>query len=140
MTPVAIGCIIFACIFGGALVGMILRAALPEHHLSPDSKDVVKLGMGLIGTMTALVLGLLIASAKSSFDTQRNGVAQLAANVIVLDPELARYGSCTASRPSDSSGLKPACHVGRRLRSAKARSFAERKTTAPAIILAQRWA
>jgi hypothetical protein len=74
---------------------MMLRSALPEHHLSADSKDVVKLGMGLIGTMTALVLGLLIASAKSSFDTQRNGVAQLAANVIVLDRALAHYGTET---------------------------------------------
>ena len=71
---------------------MILRAFLPEHHLSAESKDVVKLGMGLIGTMTALVLGLLIASAKSSFDTQRNGLAQLSANIILLDRALAHYG------------------------------------------------
>ena len=52
----------------------------------------MKLGMGLIGTMTALVLGLLIASAKSSFDTQRNGLAQLSANFILLDRALAHYG------------------------------------------------
>jgi hypothetical protein len=71
---------------------MMIRAFLPESHLSSDSKDVVKLGMGLIGTMTALVLGLLIASAKSSFDTQRNGLAQLSGNVIFLDRTLARYG------------------------------------------------
>jgi hypothetical protein len=70
-----------------------MRALLPEEHLSAESKDVVKLGMGLIGTMTALVLGLLIASAKSSFDTQRNGLAQLAANVIMLDRCLAHYGT-----------------------------------------------
>jgi hypothetical protein len=71
---------------------MILRALLPAEHLSSESKDVVKLGMGLIGTMTALVLGLLVASAKSSFDTQRNGLAQLSGNVIFLDRTLARYG------------------------------------------------
>jgi hypothetical protein len=71
---------------------MLLRGILPEKHLGAESKDVVKLGMGLIGTMTALVLGLLIASAKSSFDTQRNGLAQLAGNVIFLDRTLARYG------------------------------------------------
>jgi hypothetical protein len=71
---------------------MILRAFLPEHHLSSESKEVVKLGMGLIGTMTALVLGLLIASAKNSFDTQRNGLAQLSANFILLDRALAHYG------------------------------------------------
>jgi hypothetical protein len=71
---------------------MILRACLPEHHLSPESRDVVKLGMGLIATITALVLGLLVASAKSSFDAQRNGLAQLAGNVVFLDRVLARYG------------------------------------------------
>jgi hypothetical protein len=71
---------------------MILRAILPEKHLSSESKDLVKLGMGLIGTMTALVLGLLIASAKGSYDTQRNGLAQMSANIIMLDRVLARYG------------------------------------------------
>jgi hypothetical protein len=95
MSSLTISGIVFVCIFGGALVGMLLRSALPDHHLSADSKDVVKLGMGLIGTMTALVLGLLIASAKGSFDTQRNGVAQLAANTIVLDRALAHYGTET---------------------------------------------
>jgi hypothetical protein len=92
MNSVTISGIVFACIFGGTLLGMILRAILPEKHLSAESKDLVKLGMGLIGTMTALVLGLLIASAKSSFDTQRNGVAQLAGNIIFLDRTLAHYG------------------------------------------------
>jgi hypothetical protein len=92
MSSLAISGIIFACVFGGTLLGMLLRAVLPEQHLSSESKDVVKLGMGLIGTMTALVLGLMIASAKSSFDTQRSGVAQLAGNVILIDRALAHYG------------------------------------------------
>jgi hypothetical protein len=92
MSSISISCIVFACIFAGTLLGMILRAFLPEHHLSAESRDVVKLGMGLIGTMTALVLGLLIASAKSSFDTQRNGLSQLSANIILLDRALAHYG------------------------------------------------
>jgi hypothetical protein len=72
---------------------MMLRAILPEEHLSAESRDIIKLGMGLIGTMTALVLGLLVASAKSSFDTQRTGLAQLAGNVIFLDRALAHYGT-----------------------------------------------
>jgi hypothetical protein len=92
MGSLSISCIVFACIFGGTLLGMILRASLPERHLSAESRDVVKLGMGLIGTMTALVLGLLIASAKNSFDTQRNGLAQLSANIILMDRALAHYG------------------------------------------------
>jgi hypothetical protein len=92
MSPLTISLIVFACIFGGTLLGMLLQARLPEHHLAAESKDVVKLGMGLIGTMTALVLGLLVASAKGSFDTQRNGLAQLSGNVIMLDRMLAHYG------------------------------------------------
>jgi len=51
---------------------MFLRAVLPENHLSADTKDTVKLAMGLVATMTALVLGLLVASAKGSYDTQRS--------------------------------------------------------------------
>src|SRR5229473_5835180 len=92
MSSLAISGIVFACIFGGTLLGMLLRSFLHEKHLSSESKDLVKLAMGLIGTMTALVLGLLIASAKSSFDTQRNGLAQLSANIIFLDRVLAHYG------------------------------------------------
>ncbi len=92
MSSLTISCIVFASVFGGTLIGMLLRARLPEQHLSAESKDLVKLGMGLIGTMTALVLGLLIASAKNSFDTQRNGLAQLSANFILLDRALAHYG------------------------------------------------
>ena len=92
MSSLTISGIVFAVVFGGAIFGMLLRAMLPEHHLSAESRDVVKLGMGLIATITALVLGLLIASAKSSYDAQRNGLAQLAANVGLLDRTLARYG------------------------------------------------
>jgi hypothetical protein len=92
MGSMAIAGIVFACTFGGALGGMILRAVLPEHHVSQESKDVVKLGAGLIATLSALVLGLLIASAKSSFDAQRTGFQQLSANLVLLDRALARYG------------------------------------------------
>jgi hypothetical protein len=95
MGSMAIGGIVFACTFGGAVAGMILRAVVPEHHVSSESKDVVKLGMGLIATLSALVLGLLIASAKSSFDAQRIGFQQLSANIVVLDRTLARYGPDT---------------------------------------------
>ena len=92
MSDVAIGWIAFACVFGGALLGMFLRAALPEHHLSPESQDVVKLVMGLISIMSALVLGLLIAFAKSAYDTQSNELAQISTDLIVLDRIMTHYG------------------------------------------------
>ena len=92
MSPMAISWIVFACVFGGALLGIFLRSVVPEHHLNADSKDVVKLGMGLIATMSALVLALLIASAKNSHDTQSGEVIQMSADFIQLDRVLARYG------------------------------------------------
>jgi hypothetical protein len=76
----------------GILVGTLLRRALPEHHLSENSQDVVRLDVGLIATIAALVLGLLIAAAKSSFDTQSTQITQIAADMILLDNLRAEYG------------------------------------------------
>ena len=92
MSPLSLSIIALACILAGTLVGMLLRNRVPDHHLGSDAKDVVRLGAGLIGTIAALVLGLLIASAKSSFDAQSTQVRQLTADVILLDQLLAQYG------------------------------------------------
>jgi hypothetical protein len=89
--------IVFACVFGGAVIGIFLRNRLPDHHLSGDTKDVVRLGTGLIGTIAALVLGLLIASANSTFETRSTQVQQLTADIVLLDRILALYGPETAS-------------------------------------------
>jgi hypothetical protein len=88
----AVGGIVFTCVFGGALLGMFLRTVLPEHHLSPSSQDLIKLEMGLVGTMAALVLGLLIASAKSSYDRLSDDLTQLSVKLILLDRVMAHYG------------------------------------------------
>lgn len=92
MSPIAISLTALAVIFGGALLGILLRAVLPIHHLSSESKDVVTLGMGLVGTVAALVLGLLIASAKESYDTQSNELTGMSAKLVLLDRVLAHYG------------------------------------------------
>ncbi|HEY7321547.1 MAG TPA: hypothetical protein VIE89_28620 [Candidatus Binatia bacterium] len=92
VSSITISFIVLACVFGGALLGIFLHAVLPQHHLSSETKDIVKLGMGLVGTMAALVLGLLVASAKGYYDTQGAEVTQLAANVALLDRVLAHYG------------------------------------------------
>ena len=65
MNSIAISSIVFAVVFGGAMLGMFLRTVLPKHHLDEESKDLVKLGMGLVATMAALLLSLLISSAKN---------------------------------------------------------------------------
>jgi hypothetical protein len=88
----AVSLIAFAVIFGGALLGMSLRGAMPQNHLTDDSKDSVKLGMGLVATMCALVLGLLIASAKNYYDTQNAELTEMSAKIVLLDRMLAHYG------------------------------------------------
>ena len=92
MSALALSCLIFVLTLGGILLGASLRRALPDHHLSKNSQDVVWIGVGLIATIAALVLGLLIAAAKSSFDTQSTQITQITADIILLDKLLAQYG------------------------------------------------
>ncbi|MGD0103588.1 MAG: hypothetical protein ABSC06_06075 [Rhodopila sp.] len=84
--------IIFGCSFGAGLLGIVLHVKLPDEHLDASTKDVVKLVMGLIATMAALVLSLLIASGSSSYQGQENEVRSISANVILLDRLLSFYG------------------------------------------------
>ena len=92
MNSLTIGLISVGSLFGGSLLGMGLQRLLPGHHLSKETQDVVKLSAGTIATLTALVLGLLVSSAKSSFDAINTGAVQISAKVILLDRTLAHYG------------------------------------------------
>ena len=92
MSGSVVGITVLACTFGGALIGLFLRKALPGHHLDSDSRDTIKVSIGLIATMTALLLGLVTASAKSSFDAMDTTVKQTAIQILTLDRLLARYG------------------------------------------------
>jgi hypothetical protein len=92
MNALTLSSIVLVLTLGGIFIGILLRRALPEHHLSEETKDVVRLGVGLIATIAALVLGLLIAAAKGSFDTQSAQVRQISADLILLDNILAQYG------------------------------------------------
>jgi hypothetical protein len=89
--------LITAGLFGAVLLGMRLRRWLPEHHLSADSKDVIKLAMGLVATMAALLLGLLVSSAKGTYDQERAQVIDMAAKIVFLDRVLELYGPETAA-------------------------------------------
>src|SRR6266446_1730678 len=82
MNSAITGALVFACLFGAGLLGVRVRAALPEDHLSSETKDAVKVGMGLVATMAALVLGLLVASTKGTYDTQKGEVTQMAAKIV----------------------------------------------------------
>lgn len=92
MSSTGISAVVFFILFGSALFGVFLRKRLPDHHLTSEAKDTVKMAMGLVATMTALVLGLLVAAAKGSYDTQRAEVVQLAAKTAFLDRILEVYG------------------------------------------------
>jgi hypothetical protein len=132
MNSMTIGLITAACTFGGTLLGVWLQTWLPSHHLEKKSHEIVKLGSGMLATITALVLGLLVSSAKGTYDTINNGIKQESAKIILLDRILAQYGpegkpvrdqirqSVVASleavqlpKPSDASGLATAPSTNR---------------------------
>jgi hypothetical protein len=96
---------LFVALVGAAFLGRRVRRYLPEDHLSADSKDAVKLAMGLVATMTALVLGLLVSSAKATYDTARSEVIQMAAKVAFLDRVLALYGPEAAEARGELRGV-----------------------------------
>jgi Protein of unknown function (DUF4239) len=92
MQSLLISALVFACVFGGVLFGMYVRRVLPQEHLGDDTKSVVGLGMGLVGTLTALLLALVTSSAKEAFDFENSQLRQTAVNILVLDRMLADYG------------------------------------------------
>jgi hypothetical protein len=87
-----IGWTVLVVVFASAVLGMLIRRKLPESHLNDESKSVVTLSMGVVGTLTALVLSLLIATASSTFNTRNQEITVLAAKVIQLERLLRRYG------------------------------------------------
>jgi hypothetical protein len=89
--------IVSACLLAAVWIGMWLRRFLPEHHLSPDSRKIVELAMGVVATMAALLLGLLVNSAKTSYDTTRTQVMQKASKYALLDRLLLIYGPRAAA-------------------------------------------
>ncbi len=92
MSSIAIASIAFACISGGVLLGPYIRSYLPDHHLNDNALEIVKMGAGLIATLAALVLGLLVSSAKGKLDAMNTELTQEGAKIIMLDRVLASYG------------------------------------------------
>lgn len=95
MTSTTASLISFGFIFGGSLGGIVLRSVLPERNFTNEEKDVLRLGLGLVTTLSALVLGLLVSTAKSSYDARRSQVTQIATDVILVDRSLELYGPDT---------------------------------------------
>jgi hypothetical protein len=95
--PILLTLIVFICVFSAAVAGLVASRWWPQTHLDDRSKDIVKLGIGIVGTMTALVLSLMVSSVKTSFDTTDRDLRQFATNIIVLDRSIKRYGPEAAS-------------------------------------------
>src|SRR5262245_13713699 len=92
MEPVILGVVSLLCLACGALGGFALRRRLPEHHLSRESADVIKLAAGLIGTLVALVLSLLVSSANTFYNTVDNEYGEALTSIRQLDERLKAYG------------------------------------------------
>jgi hypothetical protein len=124
LSALAISFLVFACLLASAALGMYMGSVLPEHHVNDTSKHIFELAMGLLATLAALVLGLLIASAKSSYDSKEDEIKQGAAKIILLDRTLRRYGPeadqaravlrrITATQ-ADLTWVKSSVHMGAR--------------------------
>ncbi len=92
MSAIQISLTAFACIFGGALIGMLLPRVLPKENLSTDSSTTIKLAIGLVITMTGIVLGMLVNSARNSYYARYDELVTTSADIILLDRLLANYG------------------------------------------------
>jgi len=92
MNPISISLVAFLLAVVGILAGLGLRRMLPAEQLAADSKDAIKLGLGIVMTLSALVLGLLVASAKSGYDMRRGEISQITSGLILLDYLLSKYG------------------------------------------------
>lgn len=97
MHALEVGFLAFALIFAGALAGFAIRPAVPANHLVPEAKDTVRLAIGLVVTMTGLVLGMLVSSAKTFYDGEKNQVAQLGSQIVLLNDLMSAYGPETNS-------------------------------------------
>ncbi|MDR3539078.1 MAG: hypothetical protein P4L71_21470 [Acetobacteraceae bacterium] len=100
MTVIIVSLLVSACIFAGGLVGMGLHRVLPASHMTRETQDVIRLGTGMLSVLASLVLGLLIATAKSSYDATDQAVRNYAAELSLLNEVLRDYGGA-AKAPRD---------------------------------------
>ena len=77
--------VILACMLGGMLLGSYLRLVLPDDHTQADSKDILMTSAGMMATLIALIIGLLVTSAKGNYDDTTSGITQAGAKIITLD-------------------------------------------------------
>jgi hypothetical protein len=101
LSSVAVSLLVSACVFAAGIVGLNLHRVLPQTHLTKETQDVIRLGTGMVSVLASLVLGLLVATAKSSFDTTDQAVRAYAAEIALLNETLRDYGR-EAAGPHDT--------------------------------------
>ncbi|MCX5580292.1 hypothetical protein [Kaistia terrae] len=99
MNSIAVSLVAFVAIFGGVLCGLTASRLLPEHHLGAETRNAVGVSMAVVGTMSALVIGLLISTASTSFSARTNAIGNLSVDIVRLNRSLVRYGP-------DASGIR----------------------------------
>ena len=92
MSDILVGAIVFGLVFGGAVFGMVLGSILPDQHLSSEARDVIRIVMAMLATLSAVVLGLLTGSAINSLAEKEGELRSAGVQFIVLDRTLAEYG------------------------------------------------
>jgi len=124
---------VFALVFAGALVGIAIRRAAPENHFVPEAKDTVRLAIGLILTMTGLVLGMLVSSAKTFYEGEKTQVAEMSSQIVLLNDLLSTYGPETNRLVLKPASLLRMLSIGFGQRS-RNRLNSSRRTLARAFI------
>ena len=99
MESILVSSTIFVVVFGGALAGMHLRRVLPDGLLGPEAKDVIRLATGLLVTMTALVLGMLVSTANSSYQDRKNELAEMGSNFVLVDSSVGKLWARRQGHP-----------------------------------------
>jgi hypothetical protein len=102
MHSLTVSSLVFALIFLSALAGMVIRRASPDDHFSSEAKDTVRLAVGLVVTMTGLVLGMLVSSSKNFYDSEKAQVAEMSSQIILFNDLLRTYGPETAQTRVDA--------------------------------------
>ena len=105
MEAILVSSAVFVVVFGGALAGMRLRLVLPPNQLGPEVKSVVQLAVGLLVTMTALVLGMLVSTANSSYQQRKDQLTEMASDFVGVDRLLGSYGPETQAARAELHAL-----------------------------------
>ena len=96
MSALATGGMVVICLAVAATIGLILSQRVPDHHLNTESRDAIKLATAVVGTLSALTLGFLIASAKTTFDDADTELRTSVAHIVLLDRVMQQYGQETS--------------------------------------------